>query len=285
MTMIRTAKYMVGFTLIEVVIVIVLTGILGVVATSFFTPLQGYFGALDRAELSDVADTALRRMGRELHAALPNSVRVSGNYIEFLPTITGGRYRANSAGGTAGCGSAGDDLSFSGNDTCFEVIGTLSTAPSVGQELVVYNTSNTSALGVYANDNVAALTSDLACTLSATKICFSGGMQFPLESPSKRFQIISGPVTFACVGNTLWRYSGYARQASQPTNVTSAPLSTATSIARLATGVKCDTSNFSNMSGTTQRAGLVTMSLTLSNSPEPLDSITLLHQVHVQNVP
>jgi hypothetical protein len=53
----------------------------------------------------------------------------------------------------------------------------------------------------------------------------------------------------------------------------------------LATGVKCDTSNFSNMSGTTQRAGLVTMSLTLSNSPEPLDSITLLHQVHVQNVP
>ncbi|MGZ8175983.1 MULTISPECIES: PulJ/GspJ family protein, partial [Methylobacter] len=31
-----------GFTLIEVVIVIVLTGILGVVATSFFTPLQGY---------------------------------------------------------------------------------------------------------------------------------------------------------------------------------------------------------------------------------------------------
>jgi MSHA biogenesis protein MshO len=284
MTMIRTAKYMVGFTLIEVVIVIVLTGILGVVATSFFTPLQGYFDALDRAELSDVADTALRRMGRELHAALPNSVRVSGNYIEFLPTITGGRYRATVDPAVAEpvCGSAGDDLSFSGNDTCFEVIGTLSTAPSAGQELVVYNTSNASALGVYANDNVVALTTDLACTLSATKICFSGGMQFPLESPSKRFQIISGPVTFACVDNTLWRYSGYARQASQPTDVTSAPLSTATSIARLAVGVKCDTSNFSNMSGTTQRAGLVTMSLTLSNSG---DSVTLLHQVHVQNVP
>jgi MSHA biogenesis protein MshO len=223
-------------------------------------------------------------MGRELHAALPNSVRVGGGYIEFLPTTTGGRYRAtvDPAAVTPVCGSAGDEFSFSGSDTCFEVIGALPIAPAAGQELVVYNTSNASYLGAYANDNVVTLTSGPECILSPTRICFSGGKQFPLDSPNKRFQIISGPVTFACVGNTLWRYSGYARQASQPSDITSAPLSTAASIARLATGVNCADSSFAYEPGVTQRTSLVTMSLTLFNSS---DSVTLLHQVHVQNAP
>ena len=122
----------------------------------------------------------------------------------------------------------------------------------------------------------------LACTLSTTQICFNGGIQFPFESPSNRFQIISEPVTFACVGDTLWRYSGYARQAVQPTDVTIAPLSTATNIARLATGVDCITSNFDYNPGVTQRADLIVMSLSLFNNT---DNMTLLHQVHVQNVP
>jgi MSHA biogenesis protein MshO len=276
MTMIRTAKYMVGFTLIEVVIVIVLTGILSVVATSFITPLQGYFDALDRAELSDVADTALRRMGRELHAALPNSVRVDGNYIEFVPTITGGRYRATVDPAVADpvCGSAGADLSFSGNDTCFEVIGTLSPAPAIGEEVVIYNTAP---FYVYADNNVAAI----APGSTAGNVVFAS-KQFPLESPGKRFQIIGRPVTYACNDTTLWRYSGYSRQASQPTSIATLDGLAEVVKARLATGLNCAASNFSYMPGATQRAGLVTMSLTLANSS---DSVTLLHQVHVQNVP
>ena len=89
----RTPKYMAGFTLIEAIMVMVITGILAALVASFASPLKGYFDATARADLADVADTALRRMARELHAALPNSVRVSGSYIEFLPTTIGGRYR------------------------------------------------------------------------------------------------------------------------------------------------------------------------------------------------
>ncbi|MDD4904697.1 MAG: type II secretion system protein [Methylobacter tundripaludum] len=270
-----------GFTLIEAVMVIVIAGILAVLASSFAAPLKGYFDAVARAELSDAADTALRRMARELRAALPNSIRVSGSFIEFLPTTTGGRYRANSVGGAASCGVvAGDDLAFSVADTCFEVIGTLPTppgAPVVGEELVVYNTSNTNLIGAYAGDNVAAI----AANSTTGKILFNSHT-FPSGSPAYRFQIISGPVTFACVGTTLWRYSGYARQAAQPTDITVVPLNAATSIARLATGVNCATSSFVYNAGVTQRADLVVMRLTLSNNG---DSVTLLHQVHVQNVP
>ncbi len=282
--MLKTPKHMAGFTLIEAIMVIVITGILAALVSSFVAPLQGYVDATARADLSDVADTALRRMARELNTALPNSVRVSGRYIEFLPTTTGGRYRASPApSGTAQCGTlAQDALDFATTDTCFEVIGTLDATPAAGEELVVYNTSNTNLIGVYAGDNVVALTSNVACTLSAIRICFNGGMLFPFESPSQRFQIISGPVTFACVGTTLWRHSGYSRQAAQPTDRTITPLSTATNIARLATGVDCANSSFIYTSGVTNRVDLVVMRLTLTNTS---DSVTLLHQVHVQNVP
>lgn len=265
-----------GFTLIEAIIVMVITGILAGLAASFAEPLQGYFDAVARAELSDAADTALRRMARELRTALPNSVRVSGSFIEFLPTTTGGRYRK-----VQDCSAvcAGDILDFMAVDTSFDVIGALSSVPVAGQELVVYNTTPTT---VYDGTNATALTSSVACTLSANKICFNGGKQFPLESPGNRFQIISGPVTFACIGTTLWRYSGYAKQAAQPINTAIAPLNAATSVAKLATGVDCGNSSFVYNAGVTQRADLVVMSLTLANNS---DSVTLLHQIHVQNVP
>lgn len=265
-----------AFSLIELVTVIVLISILFVLAGNFVTPLQGYFDALERAELSDIADTAMRRMARELRTALPNSVRVSGSYIEFLPTVAGGRYRKQQD-----CSGAcvGDVLNFTASDTSFDVIGPLLTVPVAGQEVAIYNTSPDMA---FSGANVASLTSGGACTLSANKICFNAGKTFLFESPAQRFQIIGSPVTFACIGTTLWRYSGYARQAAQPTNISQAPLQNATSISRLATHVNCANSRFDYTPGTIQRADLVVMSLTITNSD---DSVTLFQQVHVQNVP
>ena len=88
-----------GFTLMEMVIVIVILGVIGGIASTFLrSPLQGYFDSMSRARLVDIADTALRRIARDLQAALPNSVRTipSGGvqYLEFIPTVGGGRYRA-----------------------------------------------------------------------------------------------------------------------------------------------------------------------------------------------
>ena len=261
-----------GFTLVELIIVIVITGILsGMVAVFIKTPIEQYLDIARRAEMIDIADTALRRMSRDIHSAAPNSVRISSNYLEFLPTTLGGRYRRNQDCSVA---CSGDVLNFDSADTSFDVIGTLPTVPVAGQELVIYNMPSNSA---YTGANVATVASGS----TTGKIVFTA-KQFPLESLYQRFQIISAPVTFACVGTTLWRYSGYARQAAQPTDLNNPPLSIASNIARLATDVDCAASGFVYDSGANQRNELVTISLTLTRSG---DTISLYQQIHVNNAP
>ena len=68
-----------GFTLIELIIVILLIGILsGVIFTILRGPIQAYVDVEKRTRLIDIADTALQRMTREIRLALPNSIRVTG---------------------------------------------------------------------------------------------------------------------------------------------------------------------------------------------------------------
>jgi MSHA biogenesis protein MshO len=89
-----------GFTLIEAVMVIAITGILAAIVAIFIRePVEGYFDSVRRAGLTDIADTATRRISRDLHSALPNSIRTpNASCFEFLPTVTGGRYRAELSG-------------------------------------------------------------------------------------------------------------------------------------------------------------------------------------------
>lgn len=257
----------------EAIMVIVITGILGALVASFASPLKGYFDATRRADLSDVADTVIRRMGRELHTALPNSVRVSGSFIEFLPTRNGGRYRAEQdCSGTC----TGDLLNFTASDTSFDVIGALSAAPAVGEEVVIYNLGISGA-DTYAGDNVAAV----AAGSTTGNVKFASKL-FPFESPGHRFQIIGNPVTFACSGTTLWRYGAYARQATQPAGTATLDGLAGVTKARLATGVDCASTGFTYASGVTQRTGLLSMRLRMTNGSE---SVALQHQVHVSNVP
>ena len=112
---IMTTRFQRGFTLIEMVVVIVITGIVaGMVAVFIKLPVQGYVDAARRAELTDIADTAVRRMTRDLRLAVPNSVRVrqvgAVFYLEFLETKTGGYYRAQCS--TDPCPATDDILDF-----------------------------------------------------------------------------------------------------------------------------------------------------------------------------
>lgn len=273
-----------GFTLIEMVVVIVLTGIIAsMVAVFIRLPVQGYVDTARRAELSDEADTALRRMGRDLRLALPNSVRVdSGTTVEFLLTRTGGRYRAE-----ADNAGAGDTLDFAiSNDPSFDQFGPFAAGAgqtiTAGDKVVVYNLGISGA-NAYAGENLANISGTSAGVLpNENKISFSftsPTQKFPFESPGSRFQVVEGPVSYVCAGGVLRRYWGYAIQPTQPTAAALSTLASAQN-ALLATDVLNCAIEY--VPGVTARSGLVAMTLELSRGGE---SVRLYHEVHVTNVP
>ena len=67
-----------GMTLIELIIVITISGIIATMLAMFIVrPMEGYNAQTRRAALVDAAESALRRISRDIHRALPNSVLVA----------------------------------------------------------------------------------------------------------------------------------------------------------------------------------------------------------------
>lgn len=267
-----------GFTLVEMIISIVITGIVvSMIALFGRNQIGAYIDAGNRAELADAADTAVRRIARDLQGALPNSVRVSaaGDFLEFVPIRDAGRYRAEptSAGG-------GNPLDFSSNtDNSFDVLGPGVTV-SAGDQLVIYN------LGQLGSD-VYVGTSRKALSVTGsglTNLSFTmAGSQFPFASPRSRFQIVGNPVTYECAANaatpelgTVIRHGGYGFQPA----VASKPWVQGGTTAILVTGVAfC---RFDYTPAVLQRNGLAVMRLTLTRNGE---SVEVLHQIDVMNTP
>lgn len=84
-----------GFTLIEMVIVIVILSIISVIGSQFIVnATESYHTTQARALLTNTSRLAIERMVRQLRAALPYSVRVTnnGNCLQFMPIATGGFY-------------------------------------------------------------------------------------------------------------------------------------------------------------------------------------------------
>jgi MSHA biogenesis protein MshO len=270
-----------GVTLIEMIVVIAVTGILGVAIAAFIRrPVEGYIDATRRAELSDIADTALRRVTRDLRIALPNSIRVTSaggvTYLEYLQVSGGGRYRSD-----VDSGGAGDPLSFTTADASFNVIGPMP-AMTAGDSIVVYNLNWDPAIvtaNAYVGDNRAAYASN-----TATTVTLAAAKLFPFASPGKRFQVVQHPVTYACdpVGGTLRRIAGYAIQAAQPNSVAAPPLSTAPSSSLLATSITACSFTYVTGGGVTQRTGVVSLTLQVEQAGE---KVKLFQQAHVNNVP
>lgn len=267
-----------GFTLVEMIIAIVITGILvGIVGMFGRRQIDSYIDVSNRAELSDAADTALRRIARDLQSALPNSVRqdATGNFLEFVPIRDAGRYRAELGGG------AGDDpLDFtSSSDNSFDVFGPPVTI-NAGDQLVIFNLGQT-------GSDVHVGTSRRAATAGSglSKVTFApAGSQFPLASPQNRFQIVGGPVTYECAGNKVIRHWCYDfAGASQPVVFGALSKHAACTAEQSATLVADVSScNFSYIPAVLQRNGLVVLRLTLTRNGE---SVNLLHQVDVLNTP
>lgn len=284
-----------GFTLVEMVIVIVITGILGaMVATFIRSPVQGYLDSARRAEMSDIADTALRRLARDVRTAVPNSLRLANcganPCVEFLPTKNGGRYRADASGGSGGCGAAGDDLSFDAADTCFELIGQAvlllrGVDDDHSDQIIVGSTQSDGNLP-YDKTATGVRRPYTGATGAQTAIHIIG-VKLPdsAELDGHRFEVVDGTqqaVTYTCLNQgtdasgdgtgTLTRYWAYGFNTAQvnPPGGSSAILADKVS----ACNFVYDTIN--------QRNSLMAVALTITRGGE---SVRLYHEIHVNNIP
>lgn len=289
-----------GFTLVEAIVTIVIIGVLaGIVAVFIRTPMQNYADSAARAEMSDAADLALRRIGRDLRSALPNSIRVvgsDGHGIEFLPTKTGGRYLSAADGDADGSTRFALEFLDASAPAKFTVVGAppnfLSRA-SAGDFVVVYNLgAGFAPADAWAGGNRAQIKqmTSSAGLVNVEMVSNPFALQTPaMQSPNQRFQVIGLPVAYYCGSEngvlTLRRYSGYDFTAagSPPSTGSSAVIAS-----RLATcsGLFSYDGNLGTPgSAANRRSGLVTLAMSLRPRNDNAAAIRLLYQVHVDNTP
>jgi MSHA biogenesis protein MshO len=238
-------------------------------------PFQAAADIERRATLVDAADLALDRMTREVRNALPNSVRVHGpGQVEFITTVTAGRYRRLPAPG------GGSDIfvpARSAND--FDVLGGLIDAGSIvtrapgidcangtGHCLSVYNTGQPG-FDAYSSENIAAIVA--ADDYSIGYDSGGSGPAFTTHSPNQRFYVVDTVVSYICTGGELRRYRDYGLGGTPGGS------------GALVAG-NIDSCQFSYAPGTATRRGLLTLRLDLSDEGE---SVFLLAQAQVLNTP
>lgn len=271
-----------GFTLIEMIMVITITGILAAIGARFIvTPVQAYLANTARATLVDHADLAMRRIGRDLRIALPNSVRVnaSGLALELIPTTGGARFASEGSGA----------LQPGVLDTAFDLLGPPLTV-TASQQLVFYNLGtgitgsdayapNTSALEQASSNRRAA--TNAAGAASTITLSSLAALPVAAVAPPYRVLAVDNPVSYRCdlASGTLTRHQAYGFMASQPDPPTGG------SSAVLATGVTaCAFSVEATL--VAARAALVNLRLTLATATSAeAESVTLHHAVFVDNLP
>jgi len=280
-----------GFTLVELVITIALsTIVVGFMAIFISGPVESYTDQSRRAALVDLAENSLRRIARDVHRALPNSVRLNltGGVValELLTTVDGARYRDRPPPG-----DPSKRLQFSAPDDAFNSVGRFPniTRPfsSNSHYLSIYNVGVPGA-NAYELSNVITppgtqIDIDADATPGEDNVRLSPAFKFSFASPGQRMFLVDGPATYLCdsAAGTLMRYSGYTIASNQADRNSDAELLAAGADATLVAN-RVSSCSMTYAPGTSQRAGLVSIALAVTDTGE---TVSLLHQVHVDNVP
>jgi len=190
-----------GFTLVELVTVIVILGVLSVGVTGFLKfGTQIYTEANDRDHLISSGRFAVERLNREIRTALSNSIRIvdgsGGDYdaaqdtsqcLEYTPVVASSIYTDIPVSPEAASNTV---TVFPFDDSDF----------TEGLRVAVYTLTSDN---VYVdNDRIFAIDSDVG-SYGITKsdsnewiITLDSAIQFPYDSPTERMFFIDDSVTF-----------------------------------------------------------------------------------------
>lgn len=248
-----------GFTLIELVVVIVLLGIIAVTFTSLITNnMRGYLDTANRQDSAAIARIALDRIARDLREAMPLSVRVSNDQscLQFLPVTASTVY-----------------TSFAADLTAVMVMDFA--APTGGGFYAAVYPINSGEL--YSTTAMKSISSITSVSNSTRTINLASAFSTPRSSPGERLYVVSNPVSYCFTNGQIIRYTS-AVSPTQPT-----PSSGLSNGAVLIDKLVSPTT-FNYSSGNWQNNALVTITLTIQQASSINEQLQFDHEVWLRNV-
>lgn len=206
-----------GFTIIEMVLAIVISGILAIGIVSFIgNSVDSLTTSANRNKIAASGRIAIDRMAMEIHNALPNSIRATiataggDQCLEFIPVRAATTYI---------------NPSFSsGGSTTFDVVEfePMLQGATDGYAVIyprnqnrIYDGDNGSSAGwpnFPANrrpiQEITSITDSASPNLQST-VTLVKAHRFRRRSPSQRFFVVDEPISYCVVGENLYRYTNY----------------------------------------------------------------------------
>lgn len=256
-----------GFTLIEMIIVIVLLGILSVGSVRFISQTtQGVIDTGERQRIASIGLVAMEKISRELRQALPNSIRVdsANECIEFVPIAGGSEYTSIPI------------LTASNTVTAIKT-GYAGSLNTTYDRIAVFPTVLSQVYGGADPGPISSLIAALPSTTPIETITLSSDHQFLSDSPERRLFIVKDPVTFCYGSGYLYRYKNYGFQSIMGT---SRPATFAAGREVIVSNISGAT--FTYVPASLSRNGVVKINLVLIDGGE---TQILDYEVIIRNVP
>ncbi len=257
-------KFSKGFTLIELILVIMILGIISTGLIGFITTgVNIYKNIHYRDVLISDARFVVERLNREVRQALPNSVRLlnqSGvQCMEFAPVHLSTIYLDVPVSPE----SADNNITVIQSSLVFE------STNSTSKRVVVFPENLNDAYDVD-NGKAKALQSVDTSGSPTWDVFLQSNSLFAADSPNERLYIIDQPVSFCIEGDKLYRYHGYGFNTNQQLPNNSGQL--------MAEHIVANASRFSF----DPNNAMLTIDLIFNNNNEQL---VFNNGVHIANVP
>lgn len=202
-----------GFTLVELVIVIIVLSIIGIATTSYIsTGVNIYTDVADRDKSINSLRFVIERMRREVANALPNSAVITGDCLTFTPIIASSLYGNDFPIAPLQAGSASIatiEKDTNGNNQVEN-----------GDRAVVYmlDSSDLNSVGSEGKNKVISI-NNAQNVITFTNTNADGVASYPLGSPAKRIYFINGNVSYCFVNDEIRRTDSDASNVLMAENV------------------------------------------------------------------
>jgi len=254
-----------GFTLIEMVVTIVLIGIIGVGITNFIgRSTQGMVDIAERQQIATIGWIVSEKVSRELRQALPNSIRIDGSCVEFVPIVAGTDYLTVPT------------LIASNN---FESVPFSNYSVNTTQDRVaIYPNTLTGLYSLSTPGTISGLVTSTAAgsTTNAIRINLAANHQFLTDSPTNRLYIVQDPVMYCFESDFLYRYSEYGFNSLMTTDEDDLNGQTVM-------GSRLSVGSFTYSAGTLSRSAVVNMAFDVTGDNGVTQAIN--QEVQIRNVP